>query len=316
MILTALLFILGIALTVFGADLLVNGATGIAKKYHVSEFVIGVVIVGIGTSMPELTVSLFGALKGSSGIAIGNVSGSNLFNTLLILGITALISPIDYTRSNVRRDMPYNIAASLLLLFFAVNFWVGSGNQTISWIEGLIFLACFVGYVVETFKNGEPEEEDTESPAVKSVWLLALMVLAGIGMLVLGGKLFVDEGCVIARELGVSETVIAITLMACGTSLPELATCVVAAAKHRNQLALGNILGSNVFNILLILSCCSLVRPLDVDPLCLFSLYALPVVALVLLLTAFVFKRNRLCRAEGIFFLLLYVAYVFYTVAA
>lgn len=316
MILTALLFILGIALTVFGADLLVNGATGIAKKYHVSEFVIGVVIVGIGTSMPELTVSLFGALKGSSGIAIGNVSGSNLFNTLLILGITALISPIDYTRSNVRRDMPYNIAASLLLLFFAVNFWVGSGSQTISWIEGLIFLVCFVGYVAETFKNGEPEEEDTESPAVKSVWLLALMVLAGIGMLVLGGKLFVDEGCVIARELGVSETVIAITLMACGTSLPELATCVVAAAKHRNQLALGNILGSNVFNILLILGCCSLVRPLDVDPLCLFSLYALPVVALVLLLTAFVFKRNRLCRAEGIFFLLLYVAYVLYTVAA
>ncbi len=316
MILTALLFILGIALTVFGADLLVNGATGIAKKYHVSEFVIGVVIVGIGTSMPELTVSLFGALKGSSGIAIGNVSGSNLFNTLFILGITALISPIDYTRSNVRRDMPYNIAASLLLLFFAVNFWVGSGSQTISWIEGLIFLACFVGYVAETFKNGEPEEEDTESSAVKSVWLLALMVLAGIGMLVLGGKLFVDEGCVIARELGVSETVIAITLMACGTSLPELATCVVAAAKHRNQLALGNILGSNVFNILLILGCCSLVRPLDVDPLCLFSLYALPVVALVLLLTAFVFKRNRLCRAEGIFFLLLYVAYVLYTVAA
>ena len=315
MLLTALLFILGIALTVVGADLLVNGATGVAKRYRVSEFVIGVVIVGIGTSMPELSVSLIGALKGSSGIAIGNVTGSNLFNTLLILGVTALISPVCYTRSNVRRDIPCNIAASLLLLFFAVNFWIGSGVKAISWIEGLVFLACFVFYVKDTFKHGEVVEESDEDSASKSIWLLALMILAGIGMLVLGGKLFVDQGCTIARELGVSETVIAITLMACGTSLPELATCVVAAAKHRNQLALGNIIGSNVFNILLILGCCSLVRPLEVDQVSLFSLYALPVVALLLLLTAFVLKKDKLCRAEGAIFVLLYVAYVIYTVA-
>lgn len=316
MVLTVLLFILGVALTVFGADLLVNGATGIAKKYRVSEFVIGVVIVGIGTSMPELSVSLFGALRGSSGIAIGNVSGSNLFNTLLILGITALISPIGYTRSNVRRDMPYNILFSLLLLCFAVNFWTGRGAMTISWLEGLLFLLCFVVYVIDTFKNGEKEEEQEGDYGSKSLWLLVLMIIAGTAMLVLGGKLFVDQGCIIARDLGVSETVIAITLMACGTSLPELATCVVAAAKHRNQLALGNILGSNVFNILLILGCCSLVRPLEVDPVSMFSLYALPAVALLLMLTAFVLKKNKMCRAEGALFVLLYAAYVFYTIAA
>ena len=311
-------FIVGVALTLLGASWLVDGASGIAKRYKVSEFVIGVCIVGIGTSMPELTVSLLGSLRGSAEIAIGNVTGSNMFNTLVILGITAMINPIMFTRDNLRRDMHLNTLASVILLLFAYLpiAFRPTESLMISRLEGGIFLLLFAGYLFMTFRSGDKSEEvETEGEGKpKPLGLLILMVIAGIAALALGGKLFVDKGCEIARALKVSETVIAITFMACGTSLPELVTCIVAAAKKRNQLALGNILGSNVCNILLILGCSSLVRPLIVDTVNLDGFIILIGVAILLYISALLPKRNELSRYKGFIFLLLYAAYIYFVV--
>ncbi len=311
-------FIVGVALTLLGASWLVDGASGIAKRYKVSEFVIGVCIVGIGTSMPELTVSLLGSLRGSAEIAIGNVTGSNMFNTLVILGITAMINPIMFTRDNLRRDMHLNTLASVILLLFAYLpiAFRPTESLMISRLEGGIFLLLFAGYLFMTFRSGDKSEEvETEGEGKpKPLGLLILMVIAGIAALALGGKLFVDKGCEIARALKVSETVIAITFMACGTSLPELVTCIVAAVKKRNQLALGNILGSNVCNILLILGCSSLVRPLIVDTVNLDGFIILIGVAILLYISALLPKRNELSRYKGFIFLLLYAAYIYFVV--
>lgn len=312
-------FIMGVALTLLGASWLVDGASGIAKRYNVSEFVIGVCIVGIGTSMPELTVSLLGSIRGSAGIALGNVTGSNMFNTLLILGITAMINPIQFTRDNLRRDMHLNTIASVVLLLFAylpIAFRPYE-SPVISRLEGALFLLLFIGYLVLTFRTGDKSQLEEESEAKpKSLWLLIGMVLFGIAALAVGGKLFVDKGCEIARALKVSEAVIAITFMAGGTSLPELVTCIVAAAKKRNQLALGNILGSNVSNILLILGCSSLARPLFVDSVNLDGFIILIGVAVLLYLSALLPKRNELSRYKGFIFILLYVAYIYFVVLA
>ncbi len=312
-------FIVGVALTLLGASWLVDGASGIAKRYNVSEFVIGVCIVGIGTSMPELTVSLLGSIRGSAAIALGNVTGSNMFNTLLILGITAMINPIQFTRDNLRRDMHLNTIASVVLLLFAylpIAFRPYE-SPVISRLEGALFLLLFIGYLVLTFRTGDKSQlEDEPEAKPKSLWLLIGMVLFGIAALALGGKLFVDKGCEIARALKVSEAVIAITFMAGGTSLPELVTCIVAAAKKRNQLALGNILGSNVSNILLILGCSSLARPLFVDSVNLDGFIILIGVAVLLYLSALLPKRNELSRYKGFIFILLYVAYIYFVVLA
>ena len=312
-------FIVGVVLTLLGASWLVDGASGIAKRYNVSEFVIGVCIVGIGTSMPELTVSLFGSIRGSAEIAIGNVTGSNMFNTLLILGITAMINPILFTRDNLRRDMHLNTIASILLLAFAyLPIAIHPAESLeISRLEGALFLLMFALYLLMTFKTGKADESETvSSDKPKPLWLLILMVIGGIAALVAGGHLFVDNGCLIARVMGVSETVIAITLMAGGTSLPELVTCIVAAAKKRNQLALGNILGSNVSNILLILGCSSLVRPLSVDPVNLEGFVFLIAAAVLLYASALIPKKNNLTWYKGAFFIGLYVAYIYFSVIA
>ena len=313
-------FIVGVALTLLGASWLVDGASGIAKRYKVSEFVIGVCIVGIGTSMPEFTVSLLGSLRGSAEIAIGNVTGSNMFNTLVILGITAMINPILFTRDNLRRDMHLNTLASVILLLFAYLPIAirPAESPVLSRLEGGLFLLLFAGYLYMTFRNGNKSEEaDTEGGGkAKPLWLLILMVIAGIAALAVGGKLFVDKGCEIARALKVSETVIAVTFMAGGTSLPELVTCIVAAAKKRNQLALGNILGSNVSNILLILGCSSLVRPLLVDTAQFDGFIILILVAILLYLSALLPKRNELSRYKGFIFILLYAAYIYFVVLA
>jgi len=314
---TYVLFIVGIVLTLLGATWLVDGASGIAKRFKVPEFVIGVAIVGIGTSMPEFVVSMLGSIRGSSGIAIGNVTGSNLFNTLLILGVTVLINPIQFTKSNLKQDMHLNTLASVLLLAFAYLplAFHRSDLMQISRLEGIIFLLLFASYLFLTFKNGSASaEEGASEDKPKPLGLLILMVIAGIAALAVGGKLFVDEGVEIARVLNVSETIIAITFMAGGTSLPELITCIMAAAKKRNQLALGNILGSNVSNILLILGSSSLVRPLEVDSTSLIGFFALVIVSVILYLSAFTPKKNELSRYKGVIFVLLYVAYIWITV--
>ena len=255
-----LILIAGLALVTLSADWLVDGSSAIARKAGISEFVIGMTIVGIGTSLPELVVSLSGALQGKADIAIGNIVGSNLFNVYLILGLTALIFPVGITKSNFRRDIPLNIAASILLVVLGMSrtlFCIGSGD-TLSRTEGIVFLIIFVGYLYLSLKKDQTdntekdgEEAVKESKLVKDI----LLVTAGLAGLIFGGKIFVNSACEIARMAGLSEKFIAVTILAAGTSLPELVTCIVAAAKKKDQLALGNILGSNISNIFLILGC-------------------------------------------------------------
>lgn len=318
MIVDALILLAGLALVTLGAEWLVDGASAIARKAGLSEFLIGMTIVGIGTSLPELVVSLAGAFRGSADIAIGNVVGSNIFNVLLILGVTALICPVVITRENERRDIPLNIAVTLLLtLFGSWNLITGTGKtDTIGAVEGGLFLLLFAAYIVYSFKNGkavEPEssgEEKECSPSDKT-WPAVIMVLAGLAGLVFGGDLFVDSACRIAREAGLSEKFVAITILAGGTSMPELVTCVVAASKRKGALALGNIIGSNISNILLILGTSALVCPLSFEHIKTVDLGVLILSSVALLASAWTGRKNHsIGRGDGIAFLLLFSAYM------
>lgn len=313
MVVTVLLFILGLAMVIGGAEALVGGASAMARRFGLSEFLIGATIVGIGTSMPELVVSVLGAIRGSADIAVGNVVGSNLFNTLLILGVTALIAPLAFTKANIRRDIPLCIAASLVFAVFAISLRGGVVQAgSISRIEGGILLAAFAGYLWYSFKTDDGSETSTdEKPTEKKpLWLSIVMVIGGLAGLVFGGHLFVDNAVLIAQALHVSESIIANTIMAGGTSAPELAVCIVAALKGRNQMAIGNIIGSNISNILLIIGASAVIGPLSVDHVNLYGVTAVALSSLLLLLSTLPHRKSRLTRPKGLLFILIYAAYL------
>lgn len=316
MILQILLLLAGLALIVFGADWLVDGASAIARKVGISEFVIGLTIVGFGTSCPELVVSLTGAFAGNADISVGNVVGSNIFNTLLILGLTALIMPVGVTLENKRRDIPVTLLVTFLLIALGMGRVFAGISETdgLSRIEGAIFLVLFAAYMFMCFKFDKGTEDDGEEDGKKinNIWVAILLVIAGLCGLIFGGDLFVDSATAIAKMLGVSDKFIAITVLAGGTSLPELATCVVAAAKKKGQLALGNILGSNVFNILLILGCSAVVTPLSFAGMDIVDMIVLLGSAVLVWMSSYTFKKDRIDRYEGAIFLLCFIGYYIY----
>ncbi len=306
MILQILILIAGLVLVVWGADRLVDGASAIARRFGLSEFVIGLTIVGMGTSAPEMVVSFIGAIQGNADISIGNVIGSNIFNTLLILGLTALLLPMAVTPDNRKKDVPMNILITLLLIGLGLD---GSLSR---W-DGAILLAVFALYMWHSFRNGS-EEASEEDAAQEPVWKSILFILLGLASLIFGGNFFVDSATDIAHELGVSDKFIAITILAGGTSLPELATCVAAAVKKKGQLALGNIIGSNIFNILLILGGSALIHPLSLAGISYVDFGILFASAVALLTACFIGKKNMLDRVDGVLFLLLFVAYMTYLI--
>ncbi len=321
MLVDVLVLLGGLALVILGAEWLVDGASSIARKAGLSEFLIGMTIVGIGTSMPELVVSLTGALKGNADIAIGNVVGSNIFNVLMILGVTALISPISITRENKRRDIPLNILATVLLICFGMQhtlFGVG-GSDTINALEGGVFLILFAAYMYLSFKTGnvgdeKEEESEKESTKDRSVFVAVIMVIAGLAGLVFGGDVFVDSACRIALEAGLSDKFVAITILAGGTSMPELVTCVVAAAKNKGALALGNIIGSNISNILLILGASALACPLTFANMKVVDLGVITLSSVMLLVSAWTGRDNKISRWDGASYLLIFAAYMAYLI--
>ena len=314
MILTVVLLLAGLALIVFGADALVDGASSVARRFGLSEFVIGLTIVGMGTSAPEMVVSFIGAFHGNADIAIGNVVGSNIFNTLLILGLTALILPMTVTPSNKKRDIPVNIFVTALLVVLGLEkTFFGIGNDGLSRIDGAILMTVFILYMVMSFKGNHPDEEENPAP-MKSIWLSLLMIAGGLAGLIFGGNLFVDNATAIAKALGISDKFIAITILAGGTSMPELATCVVAAAKKKGQLALGNIIGSNVFNILLILGGSALIHPLSFVGMNYVDLGVLMLSAIVLYTATFVGRKDKIDRLDGSLFLFIFAAYMAYLI--
>ena len=312
-----LILIGGLALILLGANWLVDGSSSIAKKAGVSEFVIGLTIVGIGTSMPELVVSCTGAFQGNADIAIGNNIGSNIFNVMLILGVTALICPLIITKTNRLVDMPLNLLVTLFLICMGMTHTIfGFGSDELTRIDGIIMLAIFALYLYFSFKKGSGAEEEEENGVKLYKTPVALvMILFGLGALVGGGQLFVNSAVELAKIFGVPDKFIAITILAGGTSLPELATCIVAAAKKRSQLALGNILGSNISNILLILGAASVIHPLSFENVTFTDLAAVSISALFLVLCGLCFpKRAKIGIPEGIILLLMYAVYMFFLI--
>ena len=313
MTLSILLLILGLALVVFGADFMVDGATKIARRWGLSEFLIGLTVVGIGTSAPEMAVSFIGAAQGNASVSLGNVIGSNIINVLLILGLTAVILPMAITKDNRKLDIPINIVVTALLVLLGLKQSIfGVGKDELSYLEGALFLLLFIAYMIYCFKSGKSEEVAEEKAGKESVFLSLLMVAGGIAGLVFGGRLFVDNATGLARELGISDKFIAITILAGGTSLPELATCVAAAVKKKGQLALGNIIGSNLFNILLVLGGSALISPLSFDGIGWVDISVLGLSAVYLLTCNFMWKKNILDRFDGATFLLTWAAYMVY----
>ena len=314
MILDIGLILLGLVMILVGSDWLVEGASGIARKYGISEFIIGLTIVGIGTSMPELVSSVISAIGGHGDMALGNVTGSNICNVLLILGVTALISPIRYTKSNIRKDIPFAIGVSLFLLLVLYNGFGlvrEMGTPGISRIDALYLLLIFVIFMIDSFKSAkkgsEEEEEETKPMPMGKALLLIAVGLAG---LIFGGQFFVDHTVSIAERFHVSEAFISITLMAIGTSLPELATCVVAAMKGKNQLALGNVIGSNIFNISLIIGASAAISPFEIQSISTVDMAIVIVAILMLWMAALTFKKRMLDRIEGAIFIIVYIAYM------
>ena len=311
-----IILLVGLLLIVFGADYLVEGSSSIARRLGLSEFIIGLTIVGIGTSTPEMVVSFISAFNGNADMAIGNVIGSNIFNTMVILGVTALIAPLVITRNNQKRDIPMNIAVTALLIILGLNFTLfGKGADQISRIDGLMLLLLFAWYMYRSFKTDSPDKEKEEEEAIlRPVWLAVIMILGGLAGLVAGGRLFVDSATELAKMFGVSDKFIAITILAGGTSMPELATCAVAAMKGRGQLALGNILGSNISNILLILGGAALISPLSFNGMTTVDLGLILISSIFILASAYMFKKKALDRVEGSILLMMEAAYMWYLI--
>lgn len=311
MITQYLILIFALAGIVIGADFLVGGSVSIARRYKVSDFVIGAAIVGVGTSMPELVVSFIGALQGNAEVAIGNVVGSNIFNILGILGVTAIFFPIVIDKDNMKFEIPVCISVSILLTLLVFNLFNGN-IPTISRLDGLILLIAFGIFFWYSFrrdmKKNITQEEIKEEPH-SPLWLAVLKVIGGLALLITTCDIFVNNAVLIAKSFGVNDAFISLTLIACGTSLPELAASVAAAIKKNTQLALGNIIGSNIFNITLILGISSQVMPLksggitSVDYLVMIAAAIVPVV---------LGAKGRIGRFSGILMLLSFILYTWY----
>lgn len=311
-----LILIIGLALILLGANYLVDGASAIAKKAGLSDFIIGMTIVGIGTSTPEMVVSFASAIKGNADIAVGNVLGSNLFNTLMILGITALFYPIRLTSNNVKKDIPFSVLASFVLLVLGCATWLdGAAVNSISRVNGIMLLALFGVFMAYTIYSSSSQKDslpDNSSGNTKAtpVWKATLMVLGGLCGLVFGGDMFVNSASAIAKSLGVSDAVIAVTIVAGGTSMPELASCLVAAFKKNTDQALGNVIGSNVSNIFLILGGSATIHPLVMSGTKPLDLITLMIASLLVFIFAFTFRKKQIDRIEGALLVYIYIGFI------
>ena len=315
MILSIISFIAGITLVILGADWLTKGASELARRFKISELVIGLTIVALGTSLPELVISLSSALKGSSGISLGNIIGSNIFNGLLILGIAALIAPIKFNPRMLSRELPFNLLASLALILVSGSMLVGGAQgEYITRYGGLLllcFLAVFIRYTFSITSDGNEEEE---AHAPMSNGKIALALAGGLAGLIFGGNIFVDGATEIARFIGLSEAVIGITIVSAGSSLPELAVSVNAARKGNVGIALGNVLGSNILNIFFILGCSASITPICLDGFSYVDYYVLIFSSLLIYAVGKFGGKNIIKRSEGALLVATYIAYTAYLI--
>ena len=315
MILSIIGFIAGITLVLYGADALVKGATALARKFNISELVIGLTIVALGTSLPELVISVGSAIKGSSGIALGNVIGSNIFNSMLILGVTAMITPIKFSAKMLSRELPFNLLASIVLILVSGSMLIGGGeNEEISRYSGLILLCFLAVFIRYTFSISNDSEESNKDIKSVSNWKIVFYIIVGLASLIFGGKLFVGGATEVARLLGLSEAIIGITIVSAGSSLPELAVSVNAARKGNAGIALGNVLGSNILNIFFILGCSATITPISLDGFSFVDYYVLIATSLMVYIVSRFGGKNVINRWEGAILTLGYITYTVYLI--
>ena len=316
MIADILLFIVGLALILSGANALTDGASSIAKRMKVSELVIGLTIVAFGTSAPELAVSAISAIKGNGDIALGNVVGSNLFNTLMIIGCTVLVRPLKVSRLLIKKEIPLCILASFVLILLCADATEGCVAGGLSRTDGLVLLCFMAIFLSHTFSIAAGEEQNASESGIKEMplWRAILFSIGGLIFLIAGGESFVRGASGLARALGASESLIAVTIVAGGTSLPELATSVVAALKGKSEMAVGNVVGSNLFNIFLILGLSSTISPIKLAGIGAIDLGMVLLSSIVLWFVGVFYKERTIPRTEGALMIALYVAYTLYLI--
>ncbi len=309
--------ILGLGMVIYGANFMVDGSSALAKKYNIPNIVIGLTIVAFGTSSPELAISSYSAYTGNAEIAIGNVVGSNIANIFLILGITAMIYPLTVLRNTVMKEIPLSLLAALVLYIMVNDVWLANEAQNvISMADGLIllsFFAIFMYYLIQLAQTSG-EEEELEIKNLSKLQCV-IYIIGGLALLILGGKWFVDSAVSLATAMGMSQAVIGLTIVAIGTSLPEMATSIVAAMKKNSDIAVGNIVGSNIFNIFFILGLSSIVAPLPLGNITAIDLYTCILASLVLLASAYLMGKYKVTRTEGAIFVVIYLAYLGYQVS-
>ena len=314
--LSFLLLVAGLGMVVFGANIMVDGAAALAKKYNIPNIVIGLTVVAFGTSSPELAISSYSAFTGNSEIALGNIVGSNIANILLILGITAIIYPLTILRNTVLKEIPLSLLAAIIIYVMTNDVLLsGESKDIVSLSDGLIllsFMAIFMYYLVHLAQTSGEDEDLNIKNMSKSKSLL--YIIGGLVFLVGGGKLFVDSAVNLALSFGMSKAVIGLTIVAIGTSLPELATSVVAALKKNSDIAVGNIVGSNIFNVFFILGVSALISPLPKGNITDIDFYVCIFASLALLASGYLMGRHKVTKPEGIIFLLCYVLYLGYQV--
>ena len=304
MLISILFLLIGFVIVVKGANLLIDGASSLAKKLSISEIAIGLTIVAFGTSAPELVVNVFASIGGHHEITFGNILGSNIFNILMVLGIAGIISTISVQRNTVLREIPFLLVATLLV--FGLSLW----NSDLSLLDGIIllgFLILFFIYVFGFLKAKPLQGSDIKEYSYPITILI--MILGMIGLF-FGGKFVVDNAVIIARYFGVSEKFIGLTIVALGTSLPELVTSIIAITKGRNDLAIGNVVGSNLFNILLVLGVSSLIAPIQYDIALNIDFAFLCIITIMLFITMFIGKKHKLTKIEAVLFVILYFVYL------
>jgi cation:H+ antiporter len=312
MVLTFILLLVGFVILVKGADFLVDGAASIAKKYNISNLVIGLTVVAFGTSTPELLVNIMSSVKGYNDAAFGNVIGSNILNLLVILGISGVIYPLVVQRNTVSFEVPLSLFATLILFILVNDVLIFGANENIlSRMDAfilLLFFGLFLVYIARSIKQG-PESDEGESIKIYSTWLSVLYFVLGLAMLVGGGSLVVDNAVTIARQYGLSEKIIGLTILAAGTSLPELATSAVAAYRKQADIAIGNVVGSCIFNIFLVLGITGMINPAPYNVVLNFDLYVLGASTVLLMIFMFTINQRKLDRWEAFIMLIGYVTY-------
>ena len=312
-----ILLIAGFLLVIKGADFLVDGASALAKKFSISELVIGLTIVAFGTSLPELSVNVFASMTGNSSIAIGNILGSNIANILLILGISGLIYPLVVKKSTVWKEIPLCLLAIILLGIMANDKFIDNAEVSVlSRIDGFVLISFFIIFLCYSFSIAKPSEMPEVSLNTKKVSTkkIAALIFFGFTALILGGKFVVDGAVNIAIALGISESIIGLTIVALGTSLPELATSAVAAYKKNSEIAIGNVVGSNIFNVFFILGVSSVIRPLPFEPQNNFDIGVAIMATFLLFIFMFTGKKHKLDRWQSGLFLALYAGYILYLI--